>query len=360
MARVMVAMSGGVDSSLTAALLVEQGHDVTGVTMHLWDDDEGRLAESLCCSQEIAESARRVSAQLGIPYYIFNYQKEFRKHVIDYFLDEYAGGFTPNPCLMCNRDVKFKALLSRAEALGFEYVATGHYARIRHDEANGQYHLLRAVDEEKDQAYMLHILGQRELARLMFPMGEFTKKQVRQLAAERGLASADRPESQDICFVPGGDYRNLVLEERADSVQTGPILDLDGREVGRHRGLPLYTIGQRRGLGVTAPVPMYVTGLDPARNAVIVGPAEALQRSSLSASRITFVSGQRPDAPFTCQAQIRSHADPVPATVTPRADGMLHIAFATPQRAITPGQAVVLYEGERVLGGGRISNEQTA
>jgi tRNA-uridine 2-sulfurtransferase len=375
MAKIMVAMSGGVDSSLVAALLHEAGHAVTGVTMHLWDGDDERLAESLCCSQEMTESARRVCAQLDIPYYVFNYQQEFRHHVIEYFLKEYAQGYTPNPCLACNRDIKFRALLTRADALGFDYVATGHYARIRppttdHRPPNNAksdmpvvgrrssvagYQLLRALDSDKDQSYMLHMLQQADLARLMFPIGEYAKPEVRTMAAERGLASADRPESQDICFVPGGDYRNLLREERADSLRPGPIVDLAGRELGRHQGLPLYTIGQRRGLGIAAKQPLYVTALDAARNAVVVGPQEALDRRALDATQVTFVSAEWPSAPFDCQAQIRSHAAPVEARVTPNAPDQIHVEFALPQRAVSPGQAVVLYDGDVVLGGGRIS-----
>ena len=357
MAKVIVAMSGGVDSSLAAALLQEQGHEVTGVTMHLWDGDDERLAESLCCSQDISESARRVSAQLGIPYYVFNYQREFRRHVIDYFLHEYAQGYTPNPCLACNRDVKFRALLTRAEALGVDYVATGHYARIRMEDRQSSvgYRLLRAVDPDKDQSYMLHMLGQAELGRLMFPIGELTKVEVRELAKARGLASADRPESQDICFVPGGDYRNLLREERPESIMSGPILDMEGRELGRHQGLPLYTIGQRRGIGVAGSAPLYVVELKAEQNAVVVGPAEALQRAELEAAGVTFVDGVWPSVPFTCAAQIRSHAAPVEACVTPIAPGRIHVEFERPLRAVTPGQAVVLYDGDVVLGGGRIS-----
>jgi tRNA-specific 2-thiouridylase len=368
MAKIMVAMSGGVDSSLVAALLHEAGHAVTGVTMHLWEGDDERLAESLCCSQEMTESARRVCAQLDIPYYVFNYQQEFRRHVIEYFLKEYAQGYTPNPCLACNRDIKFRALLTRAEALGFDYVATGHYARIRRvgetrnakdqqrfDAGSSSFELLRALDADKDQSYMLHMLQQPDLARLMFPIGEYVKPEVRAMAAERGLASADRPESQDICFVPGGDYRNLLREERADSLRPGPIVDLAGHELGQHQGLPLYTIGQRRGLGIAATQPLYVTALDAARNAVVVGPLEALDRRALDATLVTFVSGEWPAKPFDCQAQIRSHAAPVDARVTPGERGCIHVEFTRSQRAVTPGQAVVLYDGDTVLGGGRIS-----
>jgi tRNA-uridine 2-sulfurtransferase len=345
-------MSGGVDSSLAAALLVEQGHEVTGVTLHLWDDEDDRLSESLCCSQEMTASARRVCAQLGIPYYVFNYQREFRRHVIDYFMSEYAHGLTPNPCLECNRAIKFGALLSRARQLGFDYVATGHYARIR---TGGQYELLRAVDRDKDQSYMLYMLQQEDLARLLFPVGEYAKLEVRELAAARGLASADRPESQDICFVPGGDYRNLLREEQPGSLQPGPIVDQQGREIGRHDGLPLYTIGQRRGLGVAAGEPLYVTQLDVARNALVVGPLEALERRSLEAVKVSYVAGEPPAQSFDCLAQIRAHAPPAAAYVSITEPGRARIEFARPQRAVTPGQAIVLYEGERVLGGGRIA-----
>ncbi|NWG22751.1 MAG: tRNA 2-thiouridine(34) synthase MnmA [Chloroflexi bacterium] len=371
MAKIMVAMSGGVDSSLAAALLQEAGHDITGVTLHLWEGDDTRLAESLCCSQEMAESARRVCAQLGIPYYVFNYQREFRRYVIDYFLREYAGGFTPNPCLECNREIKFRALLARARTLGFDYVATGHYARIRTVVAPGTpsdatpaqdahtvaYQLLRAVDRDKDQSYMLYMLGQDDLARLKFPIGEYSKATVRAMAAARGLASADRPESQDICFVPGGDYRNLLREERPDALQPGPIVDTDGNEVGMHRGLPLYTIGQRRGLGLATGQPLYVTDLDVARNTLVVGPEAALRRRQLHAEHVTFVSGDWPEAPIACLAQIRAHADAAPVVLTPVAPGTVEIMFDQPQRAITPGQAVVFYDGDVVLGGGRIARD---
>ncbi len=358
MAKIMVAMSGGVDSSLTAALLQEQGHDVTGVTMHLWEGDDERLKESLCCSQDMTENARRVCAQLDIPYYVFNYQREFRRFVIERFLNDYAQGYTPNPCLACNRDVKFRALLLRAEALGFDYVATGHYAQIKATD-DGTHQLWRAVDNDKDQSYMLHMLQQGDLSRLLFPIGAYSKAQVRAMAAERKLATADRPESQDICFVPGGDYRNMLREERPESIFAGPILDMEGRELGRHHGLPLYTIGQRKGLGIAVGQPLYVTALDTARNAVIVGPPEALESRELMAASVTFVDEQWPTEPFHCMAQTRSHFEAHPAVVTPLHNGHVRVVFDRPERAITPGQAVVFYEDGRVLGGGRIVPQQT-
>jgi tRNA-uridine 2-sulfurtransferase len=355
MAKIMVAMSGGVDSSLAAALLHEQGHEVIGVTMHLWDDDDERLAESLCCAQEMAESARRVCAQLGIPYYVFNYQREFRRHVIDYFVRAYAQGYTPNPCLECNREIKFRALLERARALGFAQVATGHYARIVAPQAPGAlYELRRARDTAKDQSYMVYMLGQGDLARLRFPIGELTKPEVRAMAAARGLASAEREESQDICFVPNGDYRNLLREETPESLQPGPIVDLQGQEIGRHNGLPLYTVGQRRGLGLGGGRPLFVLELDVGRNALVVGPAEALLRDRLLVDRASLVDGAWPAAPLRCAVQVRAHAEAAPATATPLDGGRLAVQLDAPLKAVTPGQAAVLYDGDRVLGGGRI------
>lgn len=353
MAKIMVAMSGGVDSSLTAALLHEQGHEIVGVTMHLWDDEDERLAESLCCAQEMAESARRVCAQLGVPYYVFNYQREFRRYVIDYFVRAYADGLTPNPCLECNRTIKFRALLDRSAALGFDAVATGHYAQIKGNGTTG-YELWRACDEAKDQSYMVHMLGQADLARLHFPLGSFTKTEVRAMAAKRSLASADRPESQDICFVPNGDYRNLLHEEVPNSLQPGPIVDVAGKVLGEHQGLPLYTIGQRRGLGLGGGQALYVVELDVARNALIVGPLDAILRDRLLVSDVGFVAGSAPTEPFHCLVQVRAHADPVPAEVTPLTDGRMQVQVKEPLKAVTPGQAAVFYAGERVLGGGRI------
>ncbi len=377
MAKVLVAMSGGVDSSLTAALLKEAGHDVTGVTMHLWEGDDERLLESQCCSLEMTTGARAVCAQLGIPYYVWNYQREFRRHVIDYFINEYTAAATPNPCLACNRDLKFRYLLERAQVLGFDYLATGHYVQTEWTAAGGdwqavtpttldrqlaaasvKFRMRRSVELRKDQSYVLYMLQQDELARLIFPLGGFSKAQVRAMAAARALATAQKPESMDICFIPDNDYHRFMREERPDALKPGPIVDRSGTVLGQHDGLPLYTVGQRRGLGVTGSTPLYVIELDSARNLLIVGTKDELDRRELVAEAFSFVGGAWPQTPFRADAQIRSHAQAVPATITPREPGRLLVRFDTPQRAVTPGQAIVLYAGDVALGGGRITVEQ--
>lgn len=361
MARVMVAMSGGVDSSLVAVLLREQGHEVTGVTLHLWDVDEEHVKESQCCSQDMVAGARRVCAQYDMPHYVFNYQREFRRTVIQYFIDGYASGVTPNPCLVCNRDIKFRFLLERAQKLGFDYLATGHYARIAAPQPGDStpcYRLLRGVDTAKDQSYVLYMLRQQELARIMFPLGDLHKARVRDMAAERGLVTANRPESQDICFVPDNDYRQFLRQEVPDVFTPGPIIDQQGREIGQHQGLPQYTVGQRKGLGVQTGQAVFVTEIDPLRNALIVGPVEAAQRRQCEVKDVTFIGGEWPTAPFDCLVQVRIHSAPVAARIVPLAheheQARARIEFAQPQRAITPGQAAVFYHGDTVLGGGAI------
>ncbi len=377
MAKVLVAMSGGVDSSLTAALLQEAGHDITGVTMHLWEGDDERLMESQCCSLEMTSGARRVCGQLGIPYYVWNYQREFRRHVIDYFINEYTAGATPNPCLACNRDLKFRYLLERAQLLGFDYLATGHYVQTEW-RAGGQdwqpvmpttldaqlaaadveFRMRRSVELRKDQSYVLHMLQQDELSRLIFPLGGFTKAQVREMAAARKLATAHKPESMDICFIPDNDYHRFMREEQPSALKPGPIVDRRGNVLGQHNGLPLYTVGQRKGLGLTSREPLYVLEVDGSRNMVIVGTKDELERSDLIAESFSFVAGPWPAAPFHCEAQIRAHAEAAPAIAEPLEPGRLLIRFDQPQRAVTPGQAVVLYHGDTVLGGGRITINQ--
>ncbi|HEY1014889.1 MAG TPA: tRNA 2-thiouridine(34) synthase MnmA [Herpetosiphonaceae bacterium] len=359
MAKIMVAMSGGVDSSLAAVLLREQGHEVTGVTMHLWEGDDEGLMESQCCSIEMTAGARRVCAQFDIPYYVFNYQKEFRSHVINYFLREYSSGATPNPCLACNRDLKFRVLLERAQALGFDALATGHFVRVTGG-GDEPYDLRRGVDPNKDQSYVLYMLQQPELARLSFPLGGYTKPQVRELARQRGLATADKPESMDICFIPDNNYRRFLAEEQPEIMQPGPIVRRDGTVLGEHKGLPQYTIGQRKGLGVAAGAPLFVLELDTARNLLIVGDAEELDRREFLVEDLRLVYGPGSLDSRRCEVQIRAHGTADAATVAMQADGRLLVRYDEPQRAISPGQAAVFYDGERVLGGGRIAGGRPA
>jgi tRNA-specific 2-thiouridylase len=366
---VLVAMSGGVDSSLAAALLVEEGYEVIGVTMDLWVGREGmHQGAGTCCSLEAVESARRVCQSLGVPHYVFNLRREFETEVVEDFVREYARGRTPNPCLACNRAIKFRLLLQRARSLGVGFLATGHYARIVGTEEAGRtrYRLLRGLDRGKDQSYVLYMLGQEELAHTLFPLGAMSKSQVRAEARRRGLPAAGRPESQEICFIPDDDYRRFLAGRVPESVRPGPIRDQEGRVLGTHRGLPYYTVGQRKGLGLVErprsaggseagrPPALYVIALDTAANALVVGPEEALLRTDLEAAEVTFVAGEWPAAPLRVEAKVRYRSPVSPATLIPLAPGRVRLEFDAPQRAITPGQAVVFYEGAEVLGGGTI------
>jgi tRNA-specific 2-thiouridylase len=346
--RAFVAMSGGVDSSVAAALLVEQGFDVTGVMLHLWAEEENR-----CCAPEAVEDARTVAGQLGIAFHLVDYEAEFKACVVDYFVAEYGQGRTPNPCLACNREIRFRRLLRHVQSLGADFMATGHYARI--GKTDGTYRLQKGIDPQKDQSYVLYMLGQAELSRLMFPVGSYTKEQVRYMAHERGLPTADKDESMEICFVTDDDYRRFLRENAPQSVQPGPILDTSGREIGRHQGLPYYTVGQRRGLGIPGPEALYVLRLDVARNALIVGTAREMGQSTLLADGVTYVSGEPPEGPVRVQAKIRYRALLANATWTPLQEQRARVEFDDPLRDITPGQAVVAYQGDSVLGGGIIS-----
>jgi tRNA-uridine 2-sulfurtransferase len=350
----MVAMSGGVDSSLAAALLQEAGYYVVGANMRLWvGDPSEKQAHSRaprCCESQLADSAMRVADELCIPAYSLDFSAQFRESVVDYFVIEYCNGRTPNPCIECNRLLKFTALLNRASALGLDAMSTGHYARVR--KGHRCWELLRAADPSKDQSYALYMLGQPELERLLFPMGEYSKSTVRQLARSRGLEASTQPDSQDLCFIPDGDRRSFIEAWLGDSISSGPVFDLNGKEVGFHDGLPSYTIGQRRGLRIEGPAKTYVVRIDPARNALIVGPSEALLRTRFVVARVSFVSGEWPLYPFRCTVKVRYRGGEAPATVLPSVDGTAEVRLDEPLRAISPGQSAVFYNREIVLGGG--------
>jgi tRNA-specific 2-thiouridylase len=353
--RVVVAMSGGVDSAVAAGLLAREGYEVIGITMRLWalDDPLAARYQRRCCPVEDIDDARTVADALGIPHYVVNMEREFAANVVDYFVDEYRRGRTPNPCLPCNEHVKFRALLQRAQALDADYLATGHYARIEGEP--GALRLLTAADSEKDQSYVLYMLGQRELSRTLFPIGGYRKDEVRALAAELGLPVAEKPDSADICFLPTEDYRDFIAERVEQA--SGDIVDAGGEVVGRHRGLAAYTIGQRRGLRVALGEPRYVTAIDPARNVISIGSEEELYSHALSADSLRWVAGAPPAAEFEADVKIRYRSPSARAAVRVAGDRM-DVAFARPQRAVAAGQAVVCYRNDEVLGGGIIAESR--
>ncbi|MBI1802227.1 MAG: tRNA 2-thiouridine(34) synthase MnmA [Chloroflexi bacterium] len=357
--RVVVALSGGVDSSTTAALLVERGFDVIGIMMRLWGGagPDGELYNR-CCSPEAVADARSVCVRLGIPFHLLNFEAQFKQRVVDFFLDGYAAGVTPNPCLECNRHIKFAALMQQALALGADYLATGHYARVVQT-PGGEYRLLKGLDPLKDQSYALSLLTQAQLAHAMFPLGDYTKTQVRQMARERGIHVAEKSESQELCFV-AGDYRDFVREHRPSAFAPGPILDTAGRVLGRHQGLPAYTIGQRKGLGLAGGEPLYVVDIEPERNALIVGRQGEAWHDSLLVSGVNWIAGQPPAEPAEVSVKIRYKSADAPARLEPLDAGRARVVFAQPQRAITPGQAAVFYQGDVCLGGGLILRSRGA
>ena len=356
--RVVVAMSGGVDSSVAASLLVEAGHDVVGLSMQLYDQREGRDAGieafGSCCSLDDLQDARRVAAALGIPHYIVNFEEAFDRLVVRNFVGEYASGRTPIPCVHCNAELKFAGLADRAAGLGASTVATGHYARVEFDEERRRYRLLRGADPDKDQSYFLFPLTQDQLSHAVFPVGHLTKPQVRAHAERLGLSVARKPDSHEICFVPNGRTGDFVEERLDTGPAEGEIVDSSGRVLGHHPGLHRYTVGQRKGLGVAAPAPLYVLRLETADRRLVVGPRDELGRSELVAREVNWISGSAPDAPRRVTARIRHrHAD-APAVVVVESPSKASVTFDTPQLAVTPGQAVVFYDGEEVLGGGWI------
>lgn len=355
--RVVVGMSGGVDSSVAAALLVEQGYDVVGVTLRVWpwhepEDPSKRFGS--CCSPETVEDARQVARRLGIPYYLLNHEREFDRTVVTNFASEYLAGRTPSPCVVCNRDVKFGTLLGRALAWEALAVATGHYARTSRDSSTNRVLLWKAKDSRKDQSDFLWPLTQAQLVRARFPVGELTKEEVRTKARSLGLVTADRPESQEICFIPDDDYRAFLERRLPGAFRPGPILDRRGRLLGTHRGIAGYTVGQRRRLGLSSERPLYVLALDPERNAVVVGEGSDLETDRLVATQVNFISFDQLAGDLRVEAKIRHSHSPAPATLRPAGRDRVEVVFDLPQRGVAPGQSVVFYQGDLVVGGGII------
>ena len=353
--RAMIAMSGGVDSSVAAWLMLEAGYACMGVTMRLYNNQKFEDdRESKCCSLEDVEDARSVAYRLGIPYYVFNFTEDFEKQVMDKFVSCYECGLTPNPCIDCNRHLKFEKLLHRAMELDCECIVTGHYAQIKRDEETGRYLLYKAADKAKDQTYFLYSLTQQQLAHTRFPLGELTKEQVRQIALEQDFTNARKHDSQDICFVPDGDYFAFLERYTGKHYAPGDFLDQNGRVVGRHHGAVGYTLGQRKGLGLAMGEPVYVCGKNMQANTVTVGSNAALFSTTLLADDWNWIAFPALTQPMRVCAKTRSRMTEQPATVYPEENGRARVVFDQPQRAITPGQAVVLYDGDLVIGGGTI------
>ncbi|HYG36083.1 MAG TPA: tRNA 2-thiouridine(34) synthase MnmA [Clostridia bacterium] len=355
--RVVVGMSGGVDSSATAALLLEQGYDVVGITLKLWPQDCVSRAEDKCCGPQAVMDARAVCHKLGIPYYLIDEAAGFQTHVIQYFADEYKAGRTPNPCVMCNQNLKFGRLIGRADQLGAQYIATGHFARVEKSQDGSRTLLRRGRDLRKDQSYFLFSLRQDQLARAMFPLGEKSKTDTREVARHCQLKTADKEESMEICFVPDNDYGKFLQQAKLVAKHRGEIVNLQGQVLGYHEGIEFYTIGQRKGLGISSPKPLYVVELDAEHNRVVVGDDSALESDECLVDRCNWIPFDNPSEPLEATVKIRYNHPGTPAVVTPLPNGRARVRLTVPQRAITPGQAAVFYQGDLVLGGGWIAGQ---
>lgn len=353
---VMIGMSGGVDSSVAAAILLEKGYDVIGVTMQIWPEtsEEVKLTEGGCCSLSAVDDARRVANSLGIPYYVLNFKEVFEDKVINYFVDEYLKGKTPNPCIACNRHVKFESLLNKAISMGIDFVATGHYAIIEYDEVRKRYVLKKSVTEAKDQTYALYNLTQEQLSKVLMPIGDYSKDVVRQKASDLGLNVASKPDSQEICFVDDNDYGKFIEQNTDKKIVPGNFVDTKGNILGRHKGLIYYTVGQRKGLGIAFGKPMYVVDIDVENNNVILGDDSEVFNDKLIAYDLNFISIDTLEAPMKVKAKIRYSAKEADAIIIPFEKDKVRVEFETPQRAITRGQSVVFYDDDLVVGGGII------
>lgn len=358
--KVMIGMSGGVDSSVAAALLLEQGYEVVGVTLKLWaeESDDPVHPSGGCCSLDDVNDARMVAFKLGIPHYVLNFKEAFRRDVVDYFVEEYQHGRTPNPCIACNRHIKFEGLLDKALAMGFDFIATGHYAKIILNPASGRYELHRGAAQKKDQSYVLYHFTQDQLSHMLMPLGGMNKDQTREMAARYGFAVAKKPDSQEICFVPDQDYAAFIERYTGQKSIPGNFIDSSGRILGTHRGIGHYTVGQRKGLGITFGIPIFVTGIHVRDNTVTLGTEEEIYRSTLVAGDLNFIEIPRLTEPIRIEAKIRYSAALSPALLSPLDNGTVEVVFDQPQKAVTPGQAVVFYNGESVVGGGTILEQE--